>query len=679
MEKSNSVEQFSDWSQNITLLQSLIIELIEAKSINTIRQSMVEKLMRIKNIHGAGFYEIDLPMGISKLVCYKGFEEEFIQKVEYLPLSLNVIEKIQSTGEIVEFLTTSGAENREDLLPGKKMYFCPLMSERELIGFVVLTTPAEKCLSPAQIEFLQGACQICCSIIKRQLHYEALLASNELIKGIVNSAPMGILLIDQDAIVVYENPAMSKIIKSNENDPSSMIGRKITSISAKHSAVFVDALNDLLSGKSFYGLEIEYQNSIGQDYLLEFHGAPRKGAANQVIGAVLMCLDMTSYKVMESQLRQAQKMEAIGTLAGGIAHDFNNLLTGILGNVELALMRMESGSDVKGNLDSILLSSKRASELTSQLLAFGRREMEQPRPLDMRQSINEAILIIKRTIDPLISLNIRDKALNHTIYGDPGQMNQTLINLMINACDAMPNGGAIDIISDNVLIDEDYCLLNPEAVPGYYYRLTIRDTGIGIPAQNLHKIFEPFFTTKELGKGTGLGLAMVYGIVKSHKGWIDVESEINIGTAFIIYLPTTEEAIKEQEQEEVIEIKPGSETVLFVDDEESVRNFGEELLKCFGYKVISACNGMEAIACYRQAADNIDLVILDLSMPHKSGKETLKELMEINPEVKVIISSGYDKTGPVASLLEMGAKSFVQKPYQIDKMLREIRRTIDNL
>ena len=647
--------------------------MFKADTNEDIYQNLIEIMFLPEAVLGCGIFRFEREHEFAVLKQYKELDEEFAQKIEYLPLSLNIFEKSAVSQNIIEF-TSIGSD---ELLEGRKVYFVSIGLGNNQKGLIVFTTAIDGELSVDDKFFIEFTASIANEVIHKHEEFQSLITSNDLSRGIVNSAPIGIIFIDQEGVVVFENPAMSAILKTQPQQDSSLIGKKILSISSSGRQQFRKSIEELLAGNSVYGFETEYESMDGNPRQLEFHGATRRGSAGEVIGAVLMCLDLTNYKLIESQLRHAQKMEAIGTLAGGIAHDFNNLLTGIMGNVELAMIKMNSGDDIKENLDNIFMSSKRAADLTSQLLAFGRRRMELPKPLNLLKCVNDAVKVLKRTIDPLINIEIIDKAVLHNIYGDEGQMNQLLMNLLINARDSMPEGGTIEIVSENIVIDDDYYIVNKESLSGHFYRLTIKDTGTGIPEEIMKQIFEPFFTTKKQGKGTGLGLAMVYGIVKGHHGWIEVDSKLGVGTKFIIYLALTEDQVELQPAEVSISLTGGSETILLTDDESFVRDLGKELLENFGYTVMTAQDGVEALETYRQNRDKIDLLILDLSMPKKSGRETLRELLEFDSEVKVIVSSGFDKTGPVKSLLDMGAKTFVQKPYRLDKMLTEVRKVLD--
>jgi len=376
-------------------------------------------------------------------------------------------------------------------------------------------------------------------------------------------------------------------------------------------------------------------------------------------------------------LRHAQKMEAIGTLAGGIAHDFNNLLTGIMGNVELALLQTGSGEPLFEKLKQMQKSAERAAELTSQLLAFGRQRMEQPKPANLNSAVDEAVSFIGHTIDKGVELRVTKDPNLWVVRADLGQINQALINLIINAADAMEGNGVLTMATSNIVIDDKYCNTHTDARPGEYVKIMIQDTGCGIPPGFIDRIFEPFFTTKPIGKGTGLGLAMVYGIVKGHDGWIEVYSEQGKGTAFKIYLPRETNEIIDQKVEEKVELRGGVETILLVDDEDVVRALGGTMLERFGYKVILAEDGMQAVDIYKSEKERISLVILDVTMPKKSGRETMMDLLQLNPNIRVVISSGFDRSGPVEELLKLGAKGFVQKPYRIGDMLQTVRGVLD--
>ena len=384
---------------------------------------------------------------------------------------------------------------------------------------------------------------------------------------------------------------------------------------------------------------------------------------------------------LEAQLHQAQKMEALGALAGGIAHDFNNLLAAIIGFTELALEDATEGACSPRQLDPILKAANRAKELVTQILTFSRKMEPELKPVNLNTVIVETEKMLERTIPRMIDIDFRPDEDLWLINADPSQMAQVLMNLGGNAGDAMPEGGRLVIQTENITLTEldD----RPTGVmPGDYVLLTVSDTGHGIPREALPHIFDPFFTQKEVGRGTGLGLSMVYGIVKNHDGYVICASEPGRGAAFKVFLPAHHppvsladagEAEPERRADKAI---GGRETILLVDDEENLRELGKQILSRRGYRVLTAETGEAAIDAYRADPSGIDLVILDLSMPGMGGRKCLRELLRINPQVKVIISSGYLEKDPNQDGTVDGATAFVPKPFSMTVMLKAVREAL---
>jgi CheY-like chemotaxis protein len=371
-------------------------------------------------------------------------------------------------------------------------------------------------------------------------------------------------------------------------------------------------------------------------------------------------------------------MEAVGTLAGGIAHDFNNLLQAVQGYAQLLQMRKGKEESGQRELSQIIRAAERGADLTQQLLTFSRKVESELRPIDLNQEVESVRLLLERTIPKMIQMEFRLAEDLKIVNADPGQVEQILINLAVNAKDAMPEGGKFIVETANVSLDENYCMIHPEAQPGKYVQLTVSDTGHGMNRKTLEHIFEPFYTTKETGKGTGLGLATVYGIVKSHKGHLTCYSEPDEGTTFKIYFPAIQSMDKTvRPEEEPAVSRGGTETILLVDDEEPIRILGTQILEEFGYTVLSAADGESALQIYQEEHEKIALVILDLIMPGMGGKRCLVELLKVNPEARVAIASGYSPDGPTREILKNGAKGFVSKPYDIRQMLNVVREVLD--
>ncbi|HEY3197657.1 MAG TPA: response regulator [Nitrospirales bacterium] len=389
---------------------------------------------------------------------------------------------------------------------------------------------------------------------------------------------------------------------------------------------------------------------------------------------------------LEQQLLQAQKMEALGQLAGGIAHDFNNLLTVIMGNLSLA--RLQSGQD--GKIAALLQAAEqgthRASDLTRQLLAVGRRTFNLPKALDLHDVVTEVVQILKRTIDPRIVIETPAAQVVWLVYVDSGQMFQALMNLCVNARDAMPEGGRLQIALENVTrktLGKDNPAL--EAAPGCFVRLIVSDTGIGMEPETCRRIFEPFFTTKEVGKGMGLGLAMVYGIVTQNKGTITVDSKVRLGSRFTIELPRHFENEADQAISAALVAQAavpktaegGGETVLVVEDEDQIRKLARKVLEQLGYVVLEAEDGVRGLTVYQEEQHRIAAVILDLTMPKKSGLEVLSTLRRLDPNVRVILSSGYSAAAQKLDLAKLGVMAFLQKPYVPNDLARTLRNVLD--
>jgi PAS domain S-box-containing protein len=403
-----------------------------------------------------------------------------------------------------------------------------------------------------------------------------------------------------------------------------------------------------------------------------------KDQNGQPSGYIGIDRDITARRRLEAQLLQAQKMEAVGTLAGGIAHDFNNLLQAIQGYAELLLLRKEKNEPGYRELNEIVRAAKRGGELTQQLLTFSHRVESKRQPIILNAQVAKVKKLLERTIPKMIQIELQLADDSKYVNADPIQIEQVLMNLAVNAADAMPEGGKLTVATENTVLDEEYFRAYPEAKPGEYVLLKVTDTGQGMDKETLERIFEPFYTTKEVGKGTGLGLAMAYGIVKTHKGFILCHSEYGRGTTFEIYLPATaqqKEMVGPKELE--FPLKSGTETILVVDDEESIRELGVDLLGEAGYTVVTASDGERALEVYRQNKEQIDLVILDLMMPRMGGRKCLQELLEIDPEARVLIASGYSPEGLTKEALEVSAGGFVKKPYDMRQMLQKIRDVLD--
>jgi PAS domain S-box-containing protein len=402
---------------------------------------------------------------------------------------------------------------------------------------------------------------------------------------------------------------------------------------------------------------------------------PLRDNQGKIWGVLGASFDITERKLAEEQLRHTKKMDVLGQLAGGVAHDFNNMLTGIMSAAELLKFRLSDEDRNMKLVDTILNAAARSAELTRDLLAFSRKGKSENIPVAIDDMIAEVIGLLERTIDKRINLITRLDAENHTVIGDSTLLQNALLNLGVNARDAMPEGGTITYSTSVVALADAYCKYNQGSItPGMFLQITVSDTGVGIPKEIIDRIYEPFFTTKETGKGTGLGLSAVYGTVRDHHGSINVYSEPGQGTVFNVFIPlSSAESVIVEEKEGIIH---GTGGILIVDDEEMIRSMGHDLLTELGYTVFLAEDGYQALGLYALHRDAISLVILDIIMPKMNGKETYLKLREIDPDVRVLLCSGFHREGTTQELIEFGAKGFIKKPYNMIDLSRAVMEGI---
>jgi PAS domain S-box-containing protein len=410
----------------------------------------------------------------------------------------------------------------------------------------------------------------------------------------------------------------------------------------------------------------------------EEHVTAMRMAANLAATAVENVTLIEREQAKEEQLRQSQKMEAVGQLAGGVAHDFNNLLTAITGYSELTLRGLDQNSSLRPKVEEIKRAGERAASLTRQLLAFSRKQILQPKVLALNAVIPDMEKMLCRLIgEDIVLRTVLDERLGH-VKADPGQIEQILMNLAINARDAMPSGGSLTIETKNVSLDRPYVNQQVVLKAGHYVMLSVSDSGCGMNAETQARIFEPFFTTKEVGKGTGLGLSTVYGIVKQSEGSIWVYSEVGKGTTFKIYLPRVDQVVETEEATDGSKsASRGHETILLVEDEEMVRTLAIEILEGYGYTVIAAANGEEGLSRCREFSAPIDLMITDVVMPHMSGRELAAELRSVRPETRVLYMSGFTDDAIFRHGLLADEVAFIQKPFSPDALARKAREVLD--
>jgi PAS domain S-box-containing protein len=516
-------------------------------------------------------------------------------------------------------------------------------------------------------------------IAERKRMESAVRESEEKYRLLVENANEAIFIL-QDDQVKFTNPKADEIITRLSLDPTKPDLTRL--IHAQEREKVIEWYQRRLKGMELpysFMFRLEGPRSVSiwvelNSILIKLNGKP---------ATLNFMRDVTLQKKLEEQFYQSQKMESIGTLAGGIAHDFNNLLMGIQGNVSVMNLEVSAADPLQESIDSIARCVKSGSQLTNQLLAFARGGKYVVTPSNLNTIVHKTAEIFGRTkkeidLHPVFAKDI------WPVEVDPSQIEQVLMNLYVNAWQAMPEGGDLYIELENVRLDEHYARIKPFNIrPGRFVKLSVTDTGVGMTPETQKRIFEPFFSTKEKGMGTGLGLASAYGIIKNHNGFINCYSELGHGTTFNVYFPVCEETYPPEDggaDGELVEGVPGGdETILFVDDDEEIITVGRKILASLGYTVLVASGGQAAVDLFIDQQDRIALVILDYVMPGMGGREVFEALKQIQPEVKVLLSSGYSSTEQVAALIEKGCRGFIQKPYDTVKMSRTIRTILDGV
>ena len=583
--------------------------------------------------------------------------------------------KKMKNNEIINFQDIEdipGEQERKILRPQdiKSVLAVPLFVNNNFYGFIGYDEcQYHRKWRDEDVDILKTIIQIITKSIEKKLGEAALRVSEEKYRLLVENANDAIFII-QDQKVKFPNPKAIEIGRQIGVDLKKV--PFINYIHPEDRQMIAERHTKRLKGEKVpntYSFRLRKRN--GETLWAELNAVlinweDRPATLN-------FLRDITLQKQLETQLQQFRRLEALGTLAGGIAHDFNNLLMGIQGRTSLMMMNDDFSrvhyEDLKG-IEAIVRSGV---DLTKQLLGFGRKGKYEVKPTDLNKLVDTSSRMFGRTKKE-IKIHAKYEKDIWVAEVDRGQIEQVLLNLYVNAWQAMPGGGELYLQTENVTLDENYA--NPyEAKPGRYVKISLTDTGVGMDAATKERIFEPFFTTKEMGRGMGLGLASAYGIIKNHEGILNVYSERGEGTTFNIYLPTCEKQIID-ERKSPEEIIRGSETILLVDDEDMVVDIGKKNLEKLGHTVITARNGEEAIALYGKNQEDIDIVVLDMIMPKMGGGETYDRLREIDPDVKVILSSGYSIEGQASEILKRGCNGFIQKPFRMKRLSKKISEVL---
>jgi len=531
----------------------------------------------------------------------------------------------------------------------------------------------------------------------RVQYQEAVQASKHMLETVLSNIPQGVFWKDRQSRIMGCNTVVSRAFGVAQ--PQQLIGKTdydLQGVNPAQAANFIQKDREVMtSGQAILGIIEPVTLADGATIWLETNKMPLRDSQGQVAGILGTWQDVTERKSLEEQLRQSQKMEAIGQLAGGVAHDFNNLLTVINGYAEVVMASMPASDPHKALLAEVMRAGNRAAELTGQLLAFSRKSILAPKVLDLNEAIEKSQRMLRRVIGEDVLLVTAFGSPLNRVKVDPSQIEQVVMNLAVNARDAMPQGGALTISTCNIDLDEESCQQYPGCKPGSYVALAINDTGCGMTPEVKARIFEPFFTTKEVGKGTGLGLATVYGIVKQSEGYIAVDSTVGAGTTFTVFLPAVMETqVSTQPDHADMAVRRGNETILLVEDEDNVRRLarlileahgytvleahGYTVLEAHGYTVLEARGGREAMELEKAHAGPIHLLITDVVMPRMSGRSLAEAILHRYPGLKVLYMSGYTDDAVVRHGIAAQQDAFLHKPFSLPSLAKKVREVLDN-
>ncbi len=523
--------------------------------------------------------------------------------------------------------------------------------------------------------FVLVALAICAFNAALRSAQQALKASEANFRSLVVNAPYGICRSNANGQLVDANPALIAMLGFTGGDE--LLRRNLATDIYSDAEQRAELLECFRSGRSFDKVEAEWKRQDGSAVMVRVSARPIRVTAKSV-SFELYAEDITEQRALEQQLRQSQKMEAVGRLAGGIAHDFNNLLMVISGYCEFLLQKLGPDPSLRGCAQEIANAADRATALTRQLLAFSRKQLLQPKVLDLNAVVSENLKMLPRLIGEDVELATLPAEALGRVKADPGQIEQVVMNLVVNARDAMPSGGKLTIETANVTLDEAYARRHPGVSPGEYVMLAISDTGLGMDKETQSHIFEPFYTTKGQ-KGTGLGLSMVYGIVKQSGGYIWVYSEPNHGTTFKVYLPRVEEAAEDKPAVLPAPAGPplGHETILVVEDEPQLRDLTRQFLKTRGYTVLVAEHGAAAIDVARRHKGVIHLLLTDIIMPVMNGRELAQRMAGLSPKTRILFMSGYTENAIWRNGMIESSTNFLQKPFTLDALTRKVREVLE--
>ncbi len=664
-------EELRQREQELSSLYNLAVAIGRDPSTSSILHNALAELTRVLRVPFGCVY---VKSGTTfRLRSCRGFSAEETKRLAELDLpesdqlgDADIIQELfqEESGQIPAWQKTRGIQSWVSV---------PVRTRGNVIGLIRLASLNVDHFTSASLSLITSvATQIAMALTNAWL-YEQAKASEEKYRSIFENMVVGLYQSSREGKILTANAALVHLLgcKTVKELLAADIPRDFY-ISPEEREKNLEILHR--TGQ-LTGVELQLRRKDGREITALEYARAVRDTRGQLLYYEGTLIDITEKKSLEQQLLQAQKMQSIGTLVGGIAHDFNNMLTGIWGYTQLLLNQVEPSGIVYDNLRQIELISERASDMVGQLLAFSRKDMGREAPVSLHPFLKEIGKLLERMMPEDIEIELDLAPVNFIVEANPTQLQQVIMNLAVNARDAMPQGGRLRIGTTVKTLDEAFYRTHPGLLPRSYVCLSVSDTGVGIPPEVQPRIFDPFFTTKEIGKGTGLGLSVVYGIVKNHDGAIEVASQVGSGTTIHIYWPLAETTAESVESSPV-RSTGGTETILLVEDDSMVLQLAQAALEYYGYRVLTARDGLEGLDVYRQNQSEIALVILDVGMPRMGGRDTFKELKQMNPTVKVLLATGYNPGETVEEMIKEGARGLVRKPYQVHTLAEAVRAAL---
>ncbi len=686
-EKYNQIHQLNQDLQRkvdqLTILNECSAAILSTLKLEELLELILKRLLDVAHLDRAGIFLFDEDKDSLILIHAVGVEPDTLSDLKGYQIPLdkkdNIIARTarEKKSVLVKDVGKIFLNPQNPLLlrlKPKAFVLVPMTVRGRLVGIMLGDNQNDRdFVTEIDKNFLTSfANQIAMALENANL-YRKLEDSERKYREIVENVNEGIWILDGNGTIRFSNCHLREMLGYED-----LVDHNVYSlVNEEGKKVLLRVLMENMGGRTAKE-EVVLQWKSGDPVSVLISSVPIM-TEDQYSGCLAMLTDLTEKKLIESRLLQAQKLESIGTMAGGIAHDFNNILTGILGYINLLKLKTRKDSDIGRYADIIERSSLRAADLVTKLLAFS-RDSQPGRSLvsAVNEIVQETLEFMKSSLPKNIETGFSLQEDLPLIKCDPTQVQQAILNICLNALDAMPDGGRLSVATSEVEYKEVASCLDFTTHPDRYICISISDTGTGIETEVMDRIFDPFFTTKEVGKGSGLGLPMAYGIVKSGEGCIHVESGNGQGTTFKIFFPVMESVTESAKEPSKSQALGGSETILVVDDEEVVRDLATEVLSVHGYNVLSAQDGLEAIHVYKAFEHDIDLVLLDISMPRMGGKEAYEKLKEINPDIKVLFCSGHDPNHEMYEAPRNGDLHYVSKPFKIDELVRKVQQVLNH-